>query len=82
MNDKTDILAKYRNQVICADALEILPRLPDRSIDAVITDPVWPDTSLNLAGGDRAYELWSQAVKESGCLVDGHTECAPLHRPG
>jgi len=70
MNDKADILAKYRNQVICADALDILPQLPDRSVDAVITDPVWPDTCLDLVGSDRAYELWSQAVKEIARLTD------------
>lgn len=67
---KADPISRYRNQVICGDALQILPRFPDLSIDAVITDPAWPDTSLNLAGSDRAYELWTQAVKEIARLTD------------
>lgn len=69
-NVKPDPVSRYRNQVIRGDALEVLPQLPDRSIDAVITDPVWPDTCLNLPGGDRVYDLWTQTVKEIARLTD------------
>ncbi len=42
------------------DCREILPQLGP--VDAVITDPVWPNVPLGLlAGSDRPYELFSEA---------------------
>lgn len=33
------MIEEWVNKVICGDALELIPRLPDGSIDAVVTDP-------------------------------------------
>jgi site-specific DNA-methyltransferase (adenine-specific) len=33
------LLAEWLDQIICGDALEILPRLPANSVDLVLTDP-------------------------------------------
>lgn len=41
------------------DAREVLPTLAD--IDAIITDPVWPNVPAGLiAGSDRPYELFAE----------------------
>jgi hypothetical protein len=42
------------------DCREILPSL---SADAVITDPVWPNASAELAGAERPYELFAEAAR-------------------
>jgi site-specific DNA-methyltransferase (adenine-specific) len=34
-----------RNQIICGDALHVLRRLPDKSIDLVVTDPPYGDNT-------------------------------------
>jgi hypothetical protein len=41
------------------DCRDILPHI---SADTVITDPVWPNSLLSLAGGDRPYELFAEAA--------------------
>jgi len=33
------LLAEWLDQIICGDALEVLPRLPAHSVDLVLTDP-------------------------------------------
>ncbi len=40
-----------------ADCREILPELPLDSIQAVVTDPIWPDTAVILAGSDDPVGL-------------------------
>lgn len=42
------------------DCREILPHL--EAADSIITDPVWPDCSVPLAGADRPLELFREAV--------------------
>jgi len=32
-------MEEYLNKIICADSLEIMKKLPDNSIDLVLTDP-------------------------------------------
>lgn len=34
--------------VVCGDAVEKLSELPDKSVDAVITDPPWPETVFDF----------------------------------
>lgn len=46
-------------ELYLGDAREILPTLAD--IDAIITDPVWPNVPAGLiAGSDRPYELFAE----------------------
>lgn len=42
------------------DCREILPQL--EPVDAIITDPVWPNGSTHLRGADRPYELFAEAA--------------------
>jgi site-specific DNA-methyltransferase (adenine-specific) len=43
------------------DCREILPEL--EAEDAIITDPVWPNSSNLLVGADRPYELFAEFCK-------------------
>jgi len=56
--------------VICADARDVLPRLPDSSIDAVITDPPWPDTSVDFTDGVDPFVVFSEVCQEIPRLTD------------
>src|SRR5438477_10042466 len=44
------------------DCREILPALVDVDMEVVITDPVWPNSLSSLAGADRPYELFKEAM--------------------
>lgn len=44
------------------DAREILPKLTAAAVDVTITDPVWPNASPKLAGGDRPLELLTEVA--------------------
>jgi DNA modification methylase len=49
-----EVLAgKRTHALVCADALAILPTLPDASFDAVVTDPPYPCI-------DRDYGYWTE----------------------
>lgn len=43
------------------DALEILPQM--KRVDAIITDPVWPNATKAILGHERPYELFAEAAK-------------------
>ena len=43
---------------------------PDKSIDLVLTDPVWPNALPSLIGSDDPYGLFALAVKEIVRLTD------------
>ena len=42
------------------DAREVLPQL--QPVDAVVTDPVWPNAIAELAGSDRPVELFAETA--------------------
>lgn len=44
-----------------ADCRELLPQLPP--VDAIITDPVWPNAVKTLAGSENPAELFAQAAQ-------------------
>lgn len=50
----------------CREILPALPRLPGMDlllqVDSVITDPVWPNASVKLAGFDDPYKLLGEAL--------------------
>lgn len=48
-------------RIFHGDCREILPSIA--AADAVITDPVWPNSSPHLAGADRPYELFAEVAK-------------------
>jgi len=46
------------------DCLEVLPALEAGSVDAVVTDPVWPQADAGLVGQGHAEALWNRAWKD------------------
>lgn len=50
------------NEVINGDALKILPTLPDKFADVIITDPVWPNSVSVLQGWEDPYALFAAAA--------------------
>jgi DNA modification methylase len=65
---QSDELTKYEyyrdnaGVIYCGDCLEILPLLPDKNIDLVLTDPVWPNT-INLFGVNNPQALLFSALE-------------------
>jgi site-specific DNA-methyltransferase (adenine-specific) len=58
------------DQIILGDCLEVMQTFPDKSIDLVLTDPVWPNALPSLIGSDDPYGLFAAAVKEITRLTD------------
>lgn len=55
----------YERGDICilhGDCLEILPLMEAASIDAVITDPVWPNSTADIPGKGNAFSLFAAAA--------------------
>jgi len=36
----------FVNKIICGDCLEVMKGIPDKSVDLVLTDPIWPDCTI------------------------------------
>ncbi len=57
--------------VVYGDAVENLIRLPDKSVDAVITDPPWPETCLDFGiSPDDLWEMWIRATDQICRVTD------------
>jgi hypothetical protein len=68
-------------EIYHGDARDVLPALPTGVADAIITDPVWPNSTPDLKGWDRPAELFAEvaahfprlanrAVIQMGCDSD------------
>jgi len=51
-NDNSNEIKKYLNQVLLMDIMELLKKLPDKSIDMVYGDP---DYNVGIKYGDKSY---------------------------
>lgn len=51
-------------QLILGDCRDILKTFPDKSIDLLLTDPVWPNSLASLEGAERPWELFEEAAAE------------------
>lgn len=58
------------NQIIVGDCREVMKSFPDKSIDLVLTDPVWPNALPTLVGSDDPYGLFASAAVEIARLTD------------
>lgn len=76
------MLNKYINQIIQGDCLEVMQGIPDKSVDAIITDPPYgmdlqPQRGITQAiEGDKpqeARELWAQFVPETYRILKDDT---------
>lgn len=54
--------AKYVNTIVCGDCLDVMKDWPDDCVDAIITDPVWPNCSVWPE--IDAQELFGQASQQ------------------
>lgn len=46
------------------DCLDIMPTLPENSIDVILTDPVWPYAKAILPGSADPWTLWKNACAQ------------------
>lgn len=58
-----------------ADCREVLPELEGGGIAAVVTDPVWPNATVELAGSDDPYGL----MREAAALLPSDAERVVVH---
>jgi len=56
-----------RNQIICGDCLDVMGTMPNESVDAIITDPPWPNCKVDT--GWQGEEWWARIVAEMERLV-------------
>jgi len=53
----------FVNKIIFGDCRKILTEIPDKSIDLILTDPVWPNALSLLAGADDPFKLFASAAQ-------------------
>jgi len=65
--------------LLCGDCLEILKEIPDKSVDLVLTDPVWPNCSvwpeidaveLFKQASQQICRICKRAIIILGCMTD------------
>jgi adenine-specific DNA-methyltransferase len=57
------------DQVICADAFDIMPTIPDRSVDIILTDPPWWNTQVKFST-IPPVELFTRFVQMAARLTE------------
>lgn len=72
-------LKKFLNKIICGDCLEVMKKLPDNSIDLVVTSPPY---NLKNSTGNGMKDGRGGKWKNAG-LIQGyshHDDCMPHHK--
>jgi site-specific DNA-methyltransferase (adenine-specific) len=72
-------ITKYLNKIICGDAIEIMKKLPDGSVDLVVTSP--PYNLKNSTGNgmkDGRGGKWENAALKNG--YTNHDDCMPYDK--
>jgi len=69
MPKTTTDISPLIDTIIEGEALEVMKGLPDDCVDAVITDPVWPNPLPDLLGADDAYGLFAEATNHIARLA-------------
>ena len=54
----------YIGKVIHGDCIDVVQGIPDGAIDAIITDPVWPNCKPQLAGSEDPYGLLARSAAD------------------
>jgi len=73
---QTDLLEDFRNRIICGDTIEVLKKIPDATVDLVVTSP--PYNLKNSTGNglkDGRGGKWSNAKLMQGYAA--HHDCMP-----
>lgn len=69
---ESNILAPYINQVIEGDCLEVMPKIPDHSIDMILCDLPYGTTQNKWDSVIDLQKLWAEytrIIKENGAIV-------------
>lgn len=65
-------ISRFTNRVIEADCLEILPKLPDKSIDMILCDLPYGTTQNkwdSVIDLEKLWEQYKRVIKENGAIV-------------
>ena len=60
----------FIDKIICGDCLELMKEMPNKCVDLILTDPVWPNSLNLLAGSENPYKLFALAAKQFYRLSD------------
>lgn len=55
--------------IVCGDCLEIMADMPDGCVDAVVTDPVWPNNKIEAFADMKPHHLFEMAAREISRLA-------------
>ena len=75
-DDVSRILDKFLNKIICGDIIDVLKKIPDGSVDLIITSP--PYNLKNSTGNgmkDGRGGKWANAALQKG--YSNHGDCMP-----
>lgn len=61
-----------KNKIICGDCLELMKLIPDKSIDAIISDPPYGTTACKwdtIIPFEPLWEQYKRIIKDNGAIV-------------
>lgn len=70
--DKSEYWPLTSNALICGDCLEVMKRIPDQSIDLILTDPPFGTTKCKwdiIIPFDKLWEQYNRVIKPNGAIV-------------
>ena len=62
----------YINQIICGDCLEVMPNIPDKSIDMILCDLPYGTTACKwdtIIPFEPLWEQYKRIIKDNGAIV-------------
>lgn len=65
-------MEKWLNKIICGDCLEVMPQIPDKSIDMILCDLPYGTTACKWDSRIPLESLWEQyerVIKDNGAIV-------------
>jgi len=67
-----ETIEKLKNKIICGDCLELMKLIPDKSIDAIISDPPYGTTACKwdtIIPFEPLWEQYKRIIKDNGAIV-------------
>ena len=66
------MLDNYRNRILCGDCLDLMPNIPDKSIDMILCDLPYGTTQNkwdSIIPLDKLWEQYHRIIKDNGAIV-------------
>jgi len=66
------MLDNYRNRILCGDCLDLMPNIPDKSIDMILCDLPYGTTQNkwdSVIPLDKLWEQYHRIIKDNGAIV-------------